>query len=133
MSKYRIFLHPRYTDKEYVMSRGVYSSLLGNDFYQDSDKELIVELDRYHKYWYDLIVHPSEVADYFDSREAIVNYLKIVKKSVEDNLEKRLVYFICSRTKIRFNTNKKSLYNPITKKMKIHILVGKNEKKQAIK
>lgn len=115
------------------MSRGIYSSILGNDFYQDSEKELIVELERYYKYWYDLIVHPNEVADFFNSRESIVNYLKTVKKSVEDNLEKRFVYFICSRTKVRFNTNKKPFYNPITKKMTIHILVGKSENKQAIK
>lgn len=115
------------------MSRGDYSSLLGNDFYQDSEKELIVELDRYHKYWYDLIVHPNEVADYFDSREAIVNYLKTVKKGVEEHLEKRFIYFICSRTKVRFNTKKNPSYNPLTKKMKIHILVGKGGKKQTIK
>jgi hypothetical protein len=115
------------------VSRGIYSSMLGNDFYQDSEKELIVELQRYHRYWYDLIVHPNEVAEYFDSRELIVDYLKAVKKNVEDNLEKRFVYFICSRTKIRFNIDKKPFYNPITKKVKIHILVGKNEKKQTIK
>lgn len=115
------------------MNRGIYSSILGNDFYQNSEKELIVELERYHKYWYDLIVNPNEVADYFNSREAIVSYLKTVKKNVDDHLKKRFVYFICSRTKIRFNTNKKPFYNPVTKKMKIHILVGKSEKKQIIK
>jgi len=111
----------------------MYSSLLDNNFYQDSEKELIVELQHYHRYWYDLIVHPNEVAEYFDTRELIVDYLKTVKKSVEENLEKRFVYFICSRTKIRFNLNKKPTYNPITKKVKIHLLVGKNEKKQTIK
>jgi len=115
------------------VNRGIYSSILGNDFYQNSEKELIVELERYHKYWYDLIVNPNEVADYFNSREAIVSYLKTVKKNVDDHLKKRFVYFICSRTKIRFNTNKKPFYNPVTKKMKIHILVGKSEKKQIIK
>jgi len=79
------------------------------------------------------VVNPDEVADYFDTRKLIVDYLKGVKKQVEENLEKRFVYFICSRTKVRFNTNKKPSYNPITKSTKIHVLIGKEEAKKAIK
>ena len=109
------------------MTRGMFSSITENEAYRDADKEWFVELQRYHMYWYDLVVNPGEAADYFDTRKIIVDYLKSVKKIVEDNLEKRFIYFICSRTKVRFNTKKKARYNPITKKVKIHLLVGKNE------
>ncbi|GAA0832263.1 hypothetical protein GCM10009112_18680 [Marinomonas arenicola] len=115
------------------MNRGSYSSFAEHGEYKSANKNWIVELERYHKYWYDLVVHPDEVAEYFDTRKLIVNYLKQLKKTVEENLEKRFVYFICSREKVRFNIKKKPRYNPFTKKVKIHILVGKEEKKTSIK
>ncbi|EPO4491378.1 hypothetical protein ACUAW6_003429, partial [Vibrio cholerae] len=89
------------------MNRGLYSSMITNNLYRDSDKEWVVELETYHRYWYDLVVNPCEIADYFDTRKLIVNHLKQVKKEVEEHLEKRFVYFICSRERVRFNTDKK--------------------------
>ncbi|MEN9657304.1 MAG: hypothetical protein RL571_769 [Pseudomonadota bacterium] len=115
------------------MSRGFFKSIKNNDIYKESDKEWKVELQTYHKYWYDLVVNPKEVAEYFDTRKLIVDYLKEVKKSVEENLEKRFVYFICSRIKVRFNVKKRPSYNPITKKTKIHILIGKEERPDTIR
>jgi len=114
------------------LSRGLFSSIKENDIYKDSDKKWIVELQRYYRYWYDLIVNPDEVAEGFDTRKLIVNYLKVIKKEVEEKLEKRFVYFICSRTKVRFNIKKRPTYNPFTKKVKIHLLIGKNEKHKSI-
>jgi len=115
------------------LSRGLFSSIADNELYKQSEKEWIVELQRYHRYWYDLVVNPGDVADYFDTRKLIVEYLKEVKKQVEENLEKRFIYFICSRTKVRFNTKKKPSYNPITKSTKLHILIGKERVKRKIK
>lgn len=110
----------------------MFSFIIDNDIYKQSEKEWIVELQRYYKYWYDLVVNPDDVADYFDTRKLIVNYLRDIKRQVEESLEKRFVYFICSRTKIRFNISKNPFYNPITKKVTIHLLIGKEERKQKI-
>jgi hypothetical protein len=115
------------------LNRGFFSSISNNEAYADADKKWTVELQRFHKYWYDLVVNPNEVAEYFDTRNLIVDYLKGLKKAVDQSLEKRFVYFICSRTKVRFNTKKKPFFNPLTKKVKIHILVGKKEKKRSIR
>lgn len=115
------------------MSRGLFSFIKNLDGYKNSEKKWTVELQTFHRYWYDLIVNPNEVSQYFDTRKLIVDYLKDVKKSVEEQLEKRFVYFICSRTKVRFNTNKKPSYNPFTKKVKIHLLLGKDGKCESIK
>ncbi|MDO6543873.1 hypothetical protein [Photobacterium sanguinicancri] len=115
------------------MARGLYSSLVANDLYKHSDKEWIVELETYHRYWYDLVVNPGEVADYFDTRQLIVNNLKRIKKEVEENLEKRFVYFICSRERVRFNTKKRPTFNPITGKTKLHLLVGEKAVKKNVK
>ncbi|MGY0074591.1 hypothetical protein [Vibrio proteolyticus] len=133
--------HPligRYTNlnissEEFDVNRGLYASLIANELYKHSDKEWIVELETYHRYWYDLVVNPGEVADYFDTRQLIVNNLKRIKKEVEEHLEKRFVYFICSRERVRFNTNKKPTFNPITGKTKLHLLVGEKAVKKSVK
>lgn len=115
------------------MSRDQYSSIINNNAYKNAEKDWGIELDRYHKYWYDLVVYNQDVAEYFDTRKLIYEYLKELKKNVEESLEKRFIYFICSREKVRFNTKIKPSYNPFTRKMKIHILIGKNEKPSTIK
>ncbi|QJY36181.1 hypothetical protein HOO69_05945 [Vibrio europaeus] len=115
------------------MNRGLFSSMIGNDLYKASDKEWIVELEKYHRYWYDLVVNPGEVADYFDTRQLIVKHLKRIKKEVEEHLDKRFVYFICSRERVRFNTKKKPTFNRITGKTKLHLLIGEKAIKKSVK
>ena len=115
------------------MNRGMFSFISSNPLYAAGDKEWLVGLDKCHRYWYDLIVNPGEVADYFDTQELIVSYLANIKKEVEEHLEKRFIYFICSRERVRFNVNKMPSYNPFTKKMKIHVLTGENKKQRSFK
>lgn len=115
------------------MSRGSFSFVAQTPAYRNAEKEWAVVLERYHRYWYDLVVNPHEVAEYFDSRQLIVDYLKRVKDEVEAELKKRFVYFICSRERVRFNTRKKPFYNPITGKTTLHLLVGKERKKKKIR
>ncbi|MCG7497814.1 hypothetical protein MHO82_13165 [Vibrio sp. Of7-15] len=115
------------------MNRGMYSSFINNEMYRNCEKEWVVELEKYHRYWYDLVVNPDDVAEYFDTRKLVVNHLKRIKKEVEEHLEKRFVYFICSRERVRFNTKKKPSYNPFTKNTKIHLLVGEHGAKRSIK
>jgi hypothetical protein len=81
-------------------------------------------------YWYDLVVSPPEM---FDSRKIISNNLKILKQKVEDTLEKRFIYFICSRKKIRFSTVKKPYYSKKSKQLNIPIEIGKKRKRDYIK
>lgn len=115
------------------MNRGIFSLIANTEAYKNSKKEWVIELQTYHQYWYDLIVNPHEVADHLDSRKFIITYLKHLKKQIEDGLEKRFVYFICSRERVRFNTKKAISYNPITGTTKLHILLGRNQIKKAIR
>ncbi|WP_163024019.1 hypothetical protein [Pseudomonas viridiflava] len=114
------------------MNRGFFSFISEADAYSSSDKEWVVVLERYHRYWYDLVVNPHEVAEYFDSRQLIVDVLKKIKAGVESDLEKRFVYFICSRERVRFDTSKRPTFNRFTGKTKIHLLVGSRRAKKAI-
>jgi len=112
------------------MRRGMFGSLVENDAYKQAEKDWFVQLSQSDMYWYNLIVNPQEP---FDTRKLITGYLKWLKKEVEENLDKRFVYFICSRVKIRFNTNKKPSYSLFTGKLKLHILLGKANKEIVVK
>ncbi|RZN98122.1 hypothetical protein EKG40_31420 [Pseudomonas moorei] len=115
------------------MNRGFFSFVATTEAYRNAKKEWVVELQRYHMYWYDLVVNPQEVAEYFDTRQLIVDYLKRVKAEVEAELEKRFVYLICSRERVRFNTAKATSYNPFTRATKLHVLIGRDRTKKTIR
>jgi len=112
------------------MSRGFFASIIDNEAYKNSEKNWSIELSNSWMYWYDLLANPNDTGYPFDTKKLIVEYLTNLKKKVEQSLEKRFVYFICSRPKIRFNTKKKPTYNPFTKRYKFHLLVGKKGRKK---
>lgn len=115
------------------MNRGIFSSLIENQNYKDSDKRISVELQTYHRFWYDLLVNPNSISKDIDTRQQIYDYMKEQKQKVESHLEKRFIYFICSRVKVRFNLKRKPFYNPFNNNLTIHLLIGKKEEKHIIK
>lgn len=70
------------------MNRGIFSSLIENQNYKDSDKRLSVELQTYHRFWYDLLVNPNSISKDIDTRQQIYDYMKEQKQKVESHLEK---------------------------------------------
>ncbi|MFJ2492395.1 hypothetical protein ACIOV9_12730 [Pseudomonas iridis] len=103
--------------------------MINNEPYKNSEKDWLVELSRSWMYWYDLVINKDDAGELFDTRQLIVDYLRTLKKEVEENLDKRFVYFICSRPKVRFNINKKPSFNYITGKWTFHITIGKKRRK----
>lgn len=115
------------------MNRGIYKAITTIEQYHNAHKDWFVELQQSQMFWYDLIANPNEYSPTVNTKKIIIDDLKYLKKEVEDNLEKRFIYFICTRTKVRFNINKKPTYNRWTKNIKIHLLIGKNKIKKTIK
>lgn len=111
------------------MNRGIFGSIIDNETYTDSKKDWYVELSRADIYWYDLVVNPPAE---LDTRKIIVDQLKSLKKSVEESLEKRFIYFICSRVKVRFDILKKHKYGLLDGKFYFHLLVGREKKRMAV-
>lgn len=107
----------------------MFGSILNNDAYTDSTKDWYVELSRADIYWYELIVNPPEE---LDTRKIIVDQLKSLKKAVEESLEKRFIYFICSRTKVRFDISKKHKYGWLDGKFHFHLLIGRDKKRMSV-
>ena len=112
------------------MSRGSYDSLLKMDAYNDSKKAWVIELQRSDMYWYDLIVNPTEE---FNSRRDIIKQLKAYKEDVESQLEKRFIYFICSRKKVRFNAESGYSYDIKTKAVVFYLLLGKDKQEVMVR
>ncbi|PJG84345.1 hypothetical protein [Conservatibacter flavescens] len=115
------------------MNRGLFSFITSNDFYKKLDKKWVITLDKYHKFWFDLIVNYKQLGDDINTKDLIVNKLRNIEEEVRSHLDKRFIYFICSRKKVRFNLKKKPWTNPLTKYTYIHLLIGRDRIKKRIK
>lgn len=112
------------------MTRGSYEDLINNEHYQNTWKDWLVEIQYSKICWFDLLIKSHEQVN---TRKLIIDELTTLKKEVETNLEKRFIYFICSRKKIRFNTKKTPKYSFINGSTKIQLLIGKEKKPHNIK
>lgn len=107
------------------MSRGIFDFMLNQPAYTDAEKRWHVELDQSSYFWYELLVHPPEG---FDTKQHIANFLKRLKQTVETQLDKRFIYFLGSRTKLRFCTSRKPQYSLFGKELILHVEVGASRK-----
>ncbi|WP_067094569.1 hypothetical protein [Marinomonas atlantica] len=104
------------------MNRGIFNHILSEKDYEASLKEWVVELEHNHMYWYDLIENNSED---FNSKKSTIDQAKYIKKKVSECLEKRFIYFICSRKKVRFCTQTLPVLTPFMSLMKLRVLTGR--------
>lgn len=104
--------------------------LIKSELYKKSTKELVVGLKEFHRYWYDLIVFPNAVADYFDSRELIRKKLATLKKEISEHFDKHFVYFIVSRKLVRFDIENEAIIN--TNDIRVKLLIGKDRQEKII-
>ncbi|MEO7496861.1 MAG: hypothetical protein ABIV04_18140 [Massilia sp.] len=103
------------------MSRGIFGFMKNQPAYTDTEKRWHIELDQSTYFWYDLLVHPPEG---FDTRQQIADFLKRLKKAVETQLDKRFIYFLASRTKLRFCTSRKPRYSLLGRQLVLWVEVG---------
>lgn len=107
------------------MNRGFFDFMQNQPAYTDAEKRWHIELDQSTYFWYDLLVHPPEG---FDTKQHIANFLKSLKKTVETQLDKRFIYFLASRTKLRFCTSKKPRYSLFSRDLVLYVEVGASRK-----
>ena len=111
------------------MDRGMFGSLLDNELYTKSEKEWIVELQNVDMFWYELLMQPNNEVN---TKQYIKYWLEDRKNQVNQCLEKRFIYFICSRKKVRFCKNKKTRYGLFDKNLHLYIEVGKDRARKKI-
>jgi hypothetical protein len=112
------------------MWRGYFKFVTDFPEYKVFRKFWYIELVQSDCFWYDLIVHPPK---FENDENYISSYLRSLKKHVEETLERRFIYFFCSRPKIRFDIRRKPRYELFKGHLVINLLVGKNQKKVSIR
>lgn len=80
-------------------------------------------------YWYDLLVDFPPVPDF---RDPLGRYLRRMQFAVEATMEKRLMYMLVSRPKLRFDTSRSTSWGFFGLKLSIPILVGGEQKRDSI-
>ncbi|MFQ6589916.1 MULTISPECIES: hypothetical protein [Pseudomonas] len=111
-------------------SRGYLSFIKDNPVYKNSEKDWHVELTDYTVFWFDLLVNPPEGVDY---QKRISDQLRAYRKEVEECNDKRFVYFITSRGKVRFSTKTAPEYSWTKKEVIIHLEVGSKKKPKKVR
>lgn len=104
------------------MSRGVFSFITGQTIYTDQDKDWYVELIQSTWFWFDLIIDPPEGVN---AVVAVREYLQALNDAVKSELDKRFVYFLAARPKIRFSTKRKPRYSIFSKKLILYVEIGR--------
>lgn len=83
------------------MQRGIFESLKSVDYSDDVSRAWLVTFLESKCYWYDLIINPMEE---WSSRDRIAAELNDKKALLEKSLDKRFIYFLATRPKVRFDT-----------------------------
>lgn len=111
------------------MTRGMFNFLQNEPPYTGADKDWYVELSHSTCFWYDLLLHPPEG---FDTKKQITDYLKNLKSMVESQQDKRFIYFLAARKKIRFCVSKKPSYSWFGDELIFYVEMGRQKIKRKL-
>jgi hypothetical protein len=112
------------------MKRGFLGSIAQSPLYTNAEKDWCITLQQSTCYWYELIVNPP---DFADTKNGIGKMLDGLREEVERTLEKRFIYFFASRPKVRFDTTFKPRYEFFSKKLVLHLLIGREKRRVILK
>ncbi|SEQ76208.1 hypothetical protein SAMN05216600_109163 [Pseudomonas cuatrocienegasensis] len=113
-----------------MSSRGYLNFLKDHPAYKNLDKDWHVELTNYNVFWFDLLINTPGGSDY----ESIVSKsLNVYREEVEQNNDKRFVYFIAARDRVRFHTAIAPRLSRLKNEIVIHLEVGAEKKKKEIR
>ena len=112
------------------MYRGIFDFIKNEKAYSDSKKKWYVVLDKNMFVWYDMIVSRY---DFADTRKIIKDKIKSLKNSVKSNVDKRFIYYICSRKRVRFSLDHLPIIFNNNKKSRIFLEIGRENELHEIK
>ncbi|EJK99244.1 Hypothetical protein PflQ2_0579 [Pseudomonas fluorescens Q2-87] len=105
-----------------MKSRGFFSFIKDTPAYKDSEKNWYVELADYTVFWFDLMINSPPGIDF---QKVAAEYLKDYRDAVKESNDKRFVYFIAARQKVRFSTRKSPKYSLTKREIIIYLEIGK--------
>lgn len=105
------------------MLRGYFDFMKDQAIYAESEKDWHVELLNSTYVWYDMIIDPLEG---FDVAGDMRKYLRGIKEGLKSTLGKHFVYFLASRVRVRFCTDRKPRYQLLSGKLEFYIEIGRS-------
>lgn len=109
------------------MTRGLYSSIQEMPEYNNAEKSWHITIDSSYFLWYDLIIDPP----FDEAKKELKEMLNNFKEYVESTNEKRFIYFVTSRKKVRFNVKKQPKFSFFDRrKLTIYFLIGNKGKRK---
>lgn len=109
------------------MSRGYFDFMKSQPAYAESEKDWYVELFNSTYVWYDAIIDPMEG---FDVSGDMRKHLRGIKEGLKSTIEKHFVYFLASRVRVRFCTEKQPRYQFLSGKLEFYIEIGRKRKRK---
>jgi hypothetical protein len=80
-------------------------------------------------YWYDLLVSGGELPDF---RDPVGRYLRRMQFALDGTMEKRLLYFLVARPRVRIDTARNVSWGFFSLKLTVPVLIGPEERKGSI-
>lgn len=80
-------------------------------------------------YWYDLLVSGDELPDF---RDPVGRYLRRMQFALDGTMEKRLLYCLVSRPRVRFDRQRNVSWGFFSLKLTVPVLIGVEERKSTI-
>ncbi|MBK5071773.1 hypothetical protein I2492_01915 [Budviciaceae bacterium CWB-B4] len=111
------------------MYRGIFKFIKSQDAYSSTEKKWFVSLLQTECFWYDMLLAPPEEVN---TRKLIKEHIQSIEGYLENNIEKRFIYFLGSRKKVRFSTKYTPKYSHAKNELNLILLVGKNREKKKI-
>ncbi|MCG8517691.1 MAG: hypothetical protein MI794_06825 [Pseudomonadales bacterium] len=71
--------------------------------------------------------------DFAETKIGIGTMLDTLREKVESTLEKRFIYFFASRPKVRFDTTRPPRYEFFSKKLVLHLRIGRERRRVTLK
>jgi hypothetical protein len=109
------------------VSRGYFDFVKNQPAYAESEKDWYVELLNSTYVWYDAILDPVEG---FDVAGDMRKYLRGMKEGLKSTIEKHFVYFLASRIRVRFCTEKRPRYQLLSGKLEFYIEIGRERSRK---
>lgn len=109
------------------MMRGIFDFIADNQEYKKVKKDWYVELIGSEGICVELILSSQKNALSLNLRKYFHDHLEQLNKTIKEEIDKRFVYFLGSRKKVRFSLKKGVYYSPLKDNFIFYLEIG-NEK-----
>jgi hypothetical protein len=102
-------------------TRGYFDFFKSQPAYKDAEKKWCVELVNSTFFWFDLLINPPQG---WDLQKATASFLNSYREAVKNSNDKRFIYFIASRQRVRFSTTRQPKKSLSKSKLIIYVEIG---------